>query len=151
MKRTSTEWLPEEPAFSSAAVMLPELLHDYFKAGRKLDAKSSARQMHRFRLKTKRLRYTLEAFLPLYGPGLESRLEVVRPIQNTLGDFNDCEVLLEEMGGQLSSEVKRYLKRRAGKLRREFLDYWRKTFDVKGEEAKWENYLKRAKRSRPAK
>jgi CHAD domain-containing protein len=148
MKRRALAWKSAEPAARNASRVLPQLVRDYFEAGRKLDRDSSPRAMHRFRLKTKHLRYTLEAFVPLYGPGFKSKLAALRPIQNALGELNDCEVLLAEIGGRLSSEVKAFVTRRRDEKRREFLRYWRQEFDAENQHKKWELYLTRFARSK---
>ena len=72
-------WKPGEDARADASRVLPELVLGYFEAGRKLNGKSNARAMHRFRLRTKRLRYTLDLFIDLYGPGLKRRSASLRP------------------------------------------------------------------------
>ena len=146
MKHSTRAWKPAESAAANARRVLPDIVRVYFKAGRKLDRKSGARGMHGFRLKTKHLRYTLESFIPLYGPGLKRKIDRLRPIQNTLGDLNDCEVLLREMKQGLPDRVFSYVKHRAEEKRKEFLRYWREEFDADGEEAKWLQYLARATR-----
>ena len=150
MKRFSASWTPDEAAAANARRVLPDMVRNYYKAGRKLDADSPARDMHGFRLLTKQLRYTLEAFVPLYGRGLEPRVDRLRPIQSALGDLNDCEVMLSEMKKQLPDSVRAYIEKRARKKRKEFLQYWRKEFDADGQEKKWENYLGRSPRTTPA-
>lgn len=150
MKRRASAWKPAEPAARNASVVLPQIVRDYFQTGRKLDRDSSAKAMHRFRLKTKHLRYTLEAFASLYGPGFKTRLAQLRPIQNALGELNDCEVLLAEIGSRVSTGVKDFVTRRADEKRREFLRYWRQEFDAENQHKKWEIYLTRfARPKRP--
>jgi CHAD domain-containing protein len=148
MKKAEMHWKAEEPALQHARRVLPALVREYFNAGRKLDPHSGAKAMHRFRLKTKQIRYTLEAFVPLYGSELESRIARLRPIQNALGDLNDCEVLRAEMDERLSREVRKYLDKRSEEKREEFLQYWRKEFDAEGEDQKWEQYLTHPPRTR---
>ena len=148
MKGRTLAWKAAEPAARNASRVLPQLVRDYFTAGRKLDQDSSGKSMHRFRLKTKHFRYTLEAFVPLYGPGLKSKLTGLRSIQTALGDLNDCEVLLEEIGDRLTREVKDFVTNRAVEKRREFLRYWREEFDKEDQGKKWEQYLSRFARTK---
>jgi hypothetical protein len=148
MKSTAHGWKPAEPATLNARHVLPQLVRDYFKAGRKLDRDSKARDTHAFRLRTKHLRYTLEAFVPLYGSGLKPKVESLRPIQNALGDANDCEVLLADMAKRLPRKVRGFVEKRADDKRKEFLRYWREEFDVAGAAKKWEEYLTRSERTR---
>jgi CHAD domain-containing protein len=144
MKEVVPNWKPEAPATLEARRVLPRLVREYFKAGRKLNEQISPRALHAFRLMTKHLRYTLEAFEPLYGAALKPRIDALRPIQNALGESNDCEVLLALMGGQLPVRARATISKRAREKRDEFLRYWREEFDAAGEDKKWEGYLKRA-------
>src|SRR5437899_12663022 len=62
----------EENSSSNAAEIargiLPAMTEDLFRAGAEAaQAGSTHHQMHRFRLMAKRVRYTLEAFDPVYG------------------------------------------------------------------------------------
>lgn len=147
MNRPKLDWKPEELVGLNVRRVLPKLMREYFRAGRKLDSESSARHMHRFRLRTKQLRYTLEAFDEVYGRGLESKIATLRPIQNALGDANDCEVLLADKGKSLPSDVRNWLEKRADEKRKDFLQYWREEFDVKDSEKKWERFLMRPSRT----
>jgi CHAD domain-containing protein len=150
MKHRAFAWKPYESAALNARRVLPKLVRDYFESGRKLDRDSGARDMHGFRLKTKHLRYTLEAFVSLYGPGLKQRIDSLRPIQNALGDLNDCEVLLAGLRKKLPNAVRAHIRKRAGEKHKEFLRYWREEFDVADEDNKWEQYLTRSVRLKPA-
>ena len=143
-------WKGDEAAAQNAYRVLPRVLQNYYKAGRHLDQASPARSMHRFRLKTKHLRYTLEVFVPLFGAGFERKMQTLRPIQNALGDLNDCEVLLEEMRHRLPRDTRAFIEKRADEKREEFLRYWREEFDIADEDKKWQQYLKRPAQTRPA-
>jgi CHAD domain-containing protein len=140
------EWKPSELATADARRILPVLVREYFEAGRKLTPESTAKVTHRFRLKTKRLRYTLDAFVELYGHGLKRRSASLKAIQNLLGEVNDCAVLLKESGNSLPPEVRTWLEERGQAARAEFLRYWKEEFDAPGEDKKWERYLTRSDR-----
>ena len=150
MKGGTLDWNGAESTLVNVRRVLPDLVRDYFKSGRKLDSDSTAKNLHGFRLKTKRLRYTLEAFDSYYGPGLQPKVAGLRPIQNALGDLNDCEVLLSSIGKKLPDEVRAWVKKRADEKLKEFLRYWREEFDADGEDRKWEMYLTRATRRKVA-
>jgi CHAD domain-containing protein len=147
VKQRDLPWKPSDAARLNARRVLPQLVRDYFRSGRKIDAASDPRKMHSFRLKTKRLRYTLEAFISVYGPGLQHRIDRLRPIQNALGQWNDCEVLLAEFQDKLNLRVQAYIRKTAGEKREEFLRYWREEFDSPDEEKKWQQYLTRPGRT----
>jgi CHAD domain-containing protein len=150
MKHPALAWKPYESAALNARRVLPKMVRDYFEAGRKLKPDSVARRMHGFRLKTKHLRYTLEAFVSLYGPGLKQKIDSLRPIQNALGELNDCEVLLASLHKRLPRAVRAHIRKRAGEKHKEFLRYWREEFDAAGEDKKWEQYLTRSTRLKAA-
>jgi hypothetical protein len=105
--------------------------------------------MHRFRLRTKRLRYTLEAFVTIYGHGISRRCASLRPIQNALGEANDCAVLMQESGHTLPPGVRTWLEERTVERRNEFLRYWKEEFDAVDEEKKWIRYLTRTYQPKP--
>jgi CHAD domain-containing protein len=151
MKHRAPAWRATEAASLNARQVLPKMLKDYFKTGRKLDRESGAKDMHGFRLKTKHLRYTLEAFIATYGPAFKLRIDSLRPIQNALGDLNDCEVLLAEWDNKLPHAVKAHIKKRAGEKQKEFLQYWRETFDAADEDKKWVLCLTRSSPRKPTK
>lgn len=48
--------------------------------------------LHAMRIKAKWLRYTVENLAPLYGSGLKTHLQVIRKIQEALGDIHDADV-----------------------------------------------------------
>jgi CHAD domain-containing protein len=148
MKGRDFDWQPLGPATVNARRELPKLVASYFAAGRQLNRRSAATALHEFRLRTKHLRYTLELFIPLYGPGFQSRIDRLRPIQNALGERNDCEVFLSDFKAKAPAAARAFVKKRAAGKHREFLRYWREEFDADGEERKWTQYLTRYARIR---
>jgi CHAD domain-containing protein len=151
MKHRAPAWRASESAALNARRVLPRMLDDYFACGRKLDNDAAPKDMHGFRLKTKHLRYTLEAFVSIYGPGLKQKIDTLRPIQNALGDLNDCHVLLDDSEKKLPHAVRAHIKKRAREKHREFLRYWRENFDAADEDKKWVQYLTRSARVKPPK
>ena len=134
-------WNEAGTAPANARTHLPALAEDYFRAGRKLiGGKHPPGVMHKFRLKTKHFRYTLELFREIYGPGLERRLELLKPVQDALGDLNDC-VTAQDLPGGDTPEIVAYLDKRIKKKIAEFEEYWTGTFDAPGQLAGWLNYL----------
>jgi CHAD domain-containing protein len=126
------------------------MLRDYFETGRKLMAEeSSAKALHQFRLDTKRARYTLELFRPLYGPGLETPLAGLRRIQDYLGAISDCDTTKETIAGALPETAPErgrlagLLDARAKRSSTALRKYWRQTFDKPGDERRWTLYLAR--------
>lgn len=154
-KQSAPSWDSSMSAAASARRVLPSLAADYFAAGRKtFRRKADPETLHAFRIRTKRFRYTLELFQPLYGPGLASRLELLRKIQQYLGDINDCvitERLVRSVAGDGGppQELLEALAARVRQRRRKLAEFWRESFDAPGAEQSWVRYL-RAWAGRPA-
>ncbi|MCU1259109.1 MAG: hypothetical protein JWO80_1994 [Bryobacterales bacterium] len=140
-KKIALEWSENAGALDNARAQLPMLAGDYFRAGRKLlGGKHSAKTMHKLRLRTKHFRYTLELFREVYGKSLEKRLELLKPLQDALGDLNDCATTLDLLGDH-APRVRSYLKKRSKEKIAKFEDYWRGTFDAPGQSEAWADYL----------
>jgi|YNPMSStandDraft_1061717.scaffolds.fasta_scaffold17923_3 CHAD domain-containing protein len=149
MKRKSTpNWDASADTAAAAREHLPALAARYFAAGRKTFArKADPETLHAFRIETKRFRYTLELFQPLYGPGLAERLELLRKVQQYLGDINDC-VITERLLRSTSADggppkkLLRALAARSRQRRRKLIEFWRQNFDAPGAEQSWVRYLR---------
>jgi CHAD domain-containing protein len=136
-------WDSARSAEENASQKLPLLAQAYFRAGRALfAAKPAAGALHRFRLETKRFRYTLELFQPCYGPGLEERLKLLRNMQDLLGEINDCATTQKLLGAQPIG-VSKFLERRMLLRTRALRMCWQQAFDDEGQESWWTNYLAR--------
>jgi len=143
MARHQIAWDASKSAKENASQKLPPLAHEYFRAGRALfHAESSSEVLHRFRLETKRFRYTLELFRPCYGPGLDRRLDALRNIQDFLGEINDC-AATQKLVGRQDQKMLRFLERRLSQKRGAVRAYWQQTFDAVGQERWWTDYLAR--------
>jgi CHAD domain-containing protein len=122
---------------------LPRLVSEYFAEARTLlEEVSHPAGLHRLRLISKRLRYTLELFRPCYPPAFAERLEALKRIQTLLGDINDAVVsarLIEDMPG--SVRVHRYLEDLAARRAEQFRAEWRDRFDAPGCESWWIDFL----------
>lgn len=129
----------------NARAELPRLAEAYFAAGRKLLArKPSGKALHKFRLETKRFRYTLELFRSCYGPGLDARLARLGDVQTYLGDINDCATALRMLKDEDTQKaLSKYLERRAKKKIGEFRKCWKTSMDSRDQRASWVDYLAR--------
>jgi CHAD domain-containing protein len=131
---------------------LPKLLATYYQDGRQAaagDAEPEA--LHKFRLLTKRLRYTIELFRSCYGPGLRRCLEALGNIQDHLGAISDCattgrtcQTLLPQDSPD-AALLGSYLDKRVAREAAAFRRYWRSEFDRAGEARRWEIYFRRTK------
>ncbi len=118
--------------------MLPEMARDFFEQGDKAaGAGGPARELHRFRLTSKKFRYTLELFTALDAASVNSKLEAIRRGQTLLGDINDLETVRDMLDQYEGSEiVTAWLKKRQRKRLQEFREYWSTTFS-KEERRAW--------------
>lgn len=133
------KWRRSHAASANARAELPALAEEYFRTGRKAAAhKRSPRALHRFRIETKRFRYSLELFRPIYGPTLDRYLKMLHSIQDALGEVSDCHTILAVLAEDAA--VRRKLERSMAKKAKEFRRVWRR-FDSAGELKRWKDYL----------
>jgi CHAD domain-containing protein len=147
-------WDERTGAAANAHRELPLLAASFFAQVRALLAEDpSPDKLHRLRLLTKRLRYTLELFRPCYGPAIETRLAALRRIQQSLGEVNDSAAagrLLSQAMSAASPQrarILRYLEERAALKAQEFRKDWAEVFDAPGQERWWTTYLARHART----
>lgn len=128
---------------------LPSLVAAYFAYVREVLAQDPPpAELHRLRLATKRLRYTLELFRDCYGPGLEVRLRALQEVQQALGDLNDSvasRTLLKRALGSSpqGARIDKFLASRAQKQALQFRNHWVEVFDRAGREEWFAGYLSR--------
>ena len=133
------KWKPTHSVIENARSVLPKLVEKYFKAGRKAaDGKRSPDELHQFRIKTKRFRYTLELFIPAYGTRLDQALDPVREFQKVLGKLHDYHIIEQMLEGQKTLQAN--LQRRAKKKLKEFHEQWTK-FDSTSDLKRWKKLL----------
>jgi len=140
-------WEPGAGAAANARRELPRLAADYFAEVRQTLAENPPPpELHRVRLATKRLRYTLELFRPCYGPGLETRLAALHVIQYLLGEVNDSVAAAKLL--PKSMRAREFVERRGEAKAEEFRKHWAEVFDAPGQERLWTGFLRRKARKR---
>src|ERR1700689_4817727 len=130
---------PSQSAEENARVVLPKMARKYFEAGRKaIEGKRPPDELHGFRLETKRFRYTLELFRPLYGPKLDRYLKALRELQSVLGKVSDYQAIQRVLpkDPELNKQLERALKGKVKDLRQSW-----QAFDSSGELKRWRSYL----------
>ena len=130
---------PSLSAAENARAVLPKMARKYFESGRSImGGQKQVEQLHAFRLKTKRFRYTLELFRPLYGPSLDRYLKALRTLQGALGQVSDYQTVRRMLStdGELKVQIDRALKLKLRELRQQ----WR-AFDANGQLKRWRRYL----------
>ncbi len=127
-------------AAENARVLLPKLAEKYFKAGREAaaDQERSPKELHRFRLATKRFRYSLELFRPVYGSSMDRQLKSLRGLQNVLGKLSDYHSVQTLLASDKTLETK--LEHATKRKLKEFRDLWA-AFDSNGACERWKAYL----------
>ena len=132
--------------------MLPRLAEVFFREGRRAAARgASAEQLHKFRLASKRFRYTLELFAEFYGPAAAHWVEQLRATQTFLGGISDCAVtrrLVQDLGA--SAAMVAALKDRQKRKAREFRKAWWEGLGSAGVSRRWVQSLHRPARKPPA-
>jgi len=133
---------PSKTAHANAKKLLPQLVEEYFQSGRQAaEGKKSPKALHRFRLRTKKFRYSLELFRPIYGASLDRRLESLRAIQNVLGKVSDYQAIHKLLVHDqvLAAKARRAVNRKAN----EFREQWQ-ALDSPKQLRDWKGYFRRA-------
>jgi CHAD domain-containing protein len=96
-RRSSAKWrgwlLPVQPVTSELELPLIRMAEKFFRAGdQAAGAHSSVSDLHRFRIQSKKFRYSVELFRPIYGAVAEEWVGRIKRIQTLLGDMNDYRV-----------------------------------------------------------
>ena len=130
-------------AEETATRKLPRMAKEFFARGKKAaSASGSAEKLHEFRLATKKFRYTLELFAPLYGPALGGRVERIKSLQVVLGGINDCATVREMLSRWSgSASVDEELKKKQRKQTKEFQRRWTEEFAGPENVRLWMDYL----------
>jgi len=131
------------PIEMTAQRMLPRMAKEFFRGGDQVAVPGvSPEKLHQFRIDSKRFRYTLELFIPLYGPTLQAWLDQIKAVQAVLGDFNDCETvraMIANWDGHKAAD--RQLKRRQRRKMEEFAQHWCEKLADPGDVRRWTEYL----------
>ncbi|MCU1335380.1 MAG: hypothetical protein JWO19_961 [Bryobacterales bacterium] len=117
----------KESVEENARRLLPAMTEDLFRSGHEAARPdSSHRKMHQFRLKAKRVRYTLEIFEPVYGSKTDQIMESLKGLQEKLGAINDCATTIEMI--RRDRDAAEAVRRLAGEREAEFRSYWKQRF-----------------------
>lgn len=121
------------------AARLPALAQDFFQTG---DAAavpdSSYRSLHRFRLRAKRFRYTLELFQRFYGSEMATGAKALKGLQDRLGAINDCVTTIDLLDDDPTAVAA--IQKLLGRRTRAFRTYWRTRF-TRRQRVWWQRWL----------
>lgn len=120
-------------AYRRAGKMILALLDDLEQYESDLARPQATDRHHRMRIAAKHLRYSLEAFEPMYGRSLRPAIQAARRMQSLLGDMHDCDVwesLLADQGEREEANAAHAFARdrreRRKKLHQQANQYWQK-------------------------
>ena len=114
----------------TARQILPGMLKRFIKSGNAAaNEKAGAEELHAFRIASKKFRYSLEIFAPLYGPQCQNSLTKLKQIQDLLGENNDW-ATVERMVSRVkgTETLAAWLQIKQRKTTEEFCRYWRAEF-----------------------
>jgi CHAD domain-containing protein len=146
----SVKWDKRAGVAANARRQLPPMVSAYFSQVREFLAEDvKPRELHRLRLASKRLRYTLELFRACYPAAMEERLGALKKLQDRLGEVNDAVASGRLLHGALRGQpkVRKFLKDRAGERAAAFMRHWKETFDAAGQQEWWTDFLARSPRT----
>lgn len=143
-------WNPALTVAENARAQLPAALQRYLEFGDALVAGDvHPRELHRLRLATKHIRYSIEVFAELFGPRIQELLKILRETQQRLGAISDATATgawLKKQSLSREPEAVRlteYLEEQASNHSSSFVDFWRKHFGDLAERQRWLIYLER--------
>jgi CHAD domain-containing protein len=91
-ERTGQVYLYSPSLFEHSFNAISTRLDDFLAYEGYIDKPECIAELHAMRICAKHLRYTLEAFAPLYRDEMKDTLQVMRKIQDELGEIHDCDV-----------------------------------------------------------
>jgi inorganic triphosphatase YgiF len=148
MRLSVTKWNPRLTAAANARRQLPRMMSEYFAEVRDaLTKKASPAHLHRIRLASKKIRYTLELFRSCYdAAAFDARLTALKDVQTYLGEVNDAVATARMLSALMPHSPGRralsaFLKKRAAKKAEEFRKHWTERFDAPGQERWWTEFL----------
>jgi CHAD domain-containing protein len=150
--------LASTPVAAAARDMVNQKLKRVLRTGRDLTRKSSDVQLHRTRIRCKRLRYACEFFSDLFGRPARDFARTVKHLQDLLGAHQDAVVARQMLEGFAAantradditrevqvavSELMALHARQAKRSRKDFFKAWRK-FDTRGTRERLKARMKR--------
>jgi CHAD domain-containing protein len=142
------KWNQSASAQTNARRRLPGIMSAYFDEVRDaLTEKRSPARLHRIRLASKKVRYTLELFRSCYRPEeFDARLDALKDVQTSLGDVNDAVATWRLVAKMIPPSPRRlalreFLNHRAAAKAEEFQAHWTQRFDAPGREQWWTEFL----------
>ena len=129
-----------------AASLMAELIPRYWDSGEvAAQPGASWTDLHRFRLATKQLRYTMELFQSAYSRGVPARLEVLKRVQTHLGKVNDCDAARGFAAIAADVALDAWIEQKQHAEREKFVKTWTEELKRSRAGANWVRYFTRLK------
>lgn len=102
----------QAPLLVNAALIITTRLEEMMEFEPALQDPEQVYELHQMRIAAKRLRYTMDIFKPLYeefsafGAEFNETIEVVKALQEHLGEIHDADVLVPQLTEQLARLLK---------------------------------------------
>jgi len=127
--------------------ILPDMLKHHLRQGRHAACDDTPdKELHRFRIATKEIRYTLDLFTPLYGDGIGEVAEKLKKLQTHLGSIHDCVIARDLVKDAKSTagkkDIARELEKRREKKTERFLRDYRLNFEDHEALRQWKKALR---------
>jgi CHAD domain-containing protein len=134
-------------ALDAARHILPRILKDHLRRGRHATrANTPEKELHRFRIATKEIRYTVDLFAPLYGEAIGEVTEKLKKLQTHLGSIHDCVVtrdLVEDTPAAAGKkDILSALENRRERKTERFLRDYRRDFGDEAVLHRWKKALR---------
>ena len=155
-RKVKPRWRGRQTPSTNARSVLPDLTLRYLQVAGKVLAneRPSAKTLHKLRLETKRLRYTLDMFRLSLGSMVNDRIEMLRQLQGYLGDLNDCVTTRELLFGKSRArppqlgQVWKFLDGRVAAKTADLMRHLRENFQGAAQQEQWTDYRARAGKAR---
>ncbi|HVW08521.1 MAG TPA: CHAD domain-containing protein [Bryobacteraceae bacterium] len=141
-------------ARDAASNILPGMLKKYLRHGTQASHhNASSKELHRFRIATKEIRYSVELFIPVFGAGagvgtggpIGELSKNLKKIQNHLGAIHDCTAtaaLIEDLKSPGRKNILRAIGKRGEEKTDRFLRDYRRQFEDEDAVRRWKKALR---------
>jgi CHAD domain-containing protein len=93
--KTTKEQPYPQAVLEEASGRISAKLDDFLSMESCVHKKNAVQCHHKMRIRAKWLRYTLEAFSPIYVENFSAEIKLVKRFQDVLGEMHDCDVWIE--------------------------------------------------------
>lgn len=107
---------PKAPLSVNAREILKTRIAEFYHYTPIVHDERSGVLLHELRIAAKRLRYTLEMFVGVFGESGEVQINRVKAIQETLGELHDCDVRIGLIEDELAALASRQIRELSARM-----------------------------------